>query len=466
MTPTADQVKGKRALVVGLGRSGLAAARRLLSDGALVTCTDTLPLEKLPREAQLLAGAGVTLHCGGHVPSDFLAAEYIVLSPGVPQGLPELAAAIAAGVPYGSEIDLVARRVGPRVIAITGSNGKSTATKLAGEMLAAAGREGVACANYGLPFCEAANGDHEGRWYAAELSSFQLDITFELQAAAAVLLNVQADHIDRHGSFAAYRASKERIAELRAPGAPVVLAVDDESVAEFAARTAGPVLQVSVERPVAEGGCVSGGRLVLRLGGHEDVLADVAELPVPGRHNRINILAAAVACRAAGVPLEPLHRAVVEFRPLRHRIEEVAQVDGVRYVDDSKATNVGAVLEAIRAIGETIKPGQRVYVLLGGRDKDSDFRPLVPVMSAAGAVAITFGEAGPLIADVLAREKFVNLHRSGTLLEATGVARGLARPGDVVLLSPACASFDAFTGYAARGDAFAAEARRFAGERG
>jgi UDP-N-acetylmuramoylalanine--D-glutamate ligase len=215
-------------------------------------------------------------------------------------------------------------------------------------------------------------------------------------------------------------------------------------------------------RETRAGGFAAGGRLVLRVGGAEEVLAEIASLPIPGRHNRVNILAAAVACRAVGVPLEALRRAVAAFRPLNHRLQDVAQVAGVRYVDDSKATNVGAVLEGLAAMGETLVPGRRIVVLIGGRDKDSDFRPLVAALRAVDGVAVTFGEAGPLIARVLAGEGFAGVHAAGTLEEAVTLASSLARPGDIVLLSPACASFDAFTGYAARGDAFAVAVRRLA----
>lgn len=464
MSPLLDTLRGRPVLVVGLGRSGLAAARRLIAAGAHVTATDSKPESELAREAALLASAGVIMKCGGHDVADFTAASLIVLAPGVPLDRPELQAARAAGVAICSEVDLVAPLVGHRVVAITGSNGKSTTTGLAASMLAAAGREGIACANFGTPFCDAVQGDHPGRWYAAELSSFQLDITHELAAGAVALLNVQEDHIDRHGTFALYRAAKEKIADRRAPGAPVVAVVDDPLVAEFAARVAGPVLEISAERPVARGGFVRGSALWLRVADAEEHLLDIAALPIPGRHNRLNILSAAACCRAVGVPVDALRRGILAFKALPHRLQEVAQVAGVRFIDDSKATNVGSVLEAIAALGESMSPGSRLFVLLGGRDKNSDFRPLAAALDAAGAVAMTFGEAGPLIADVLAREGCAGLHRCGPMEEAIARAHAQARPGDVVLLSPACASFDAFSGMAARGDAFAAAARRFSEE--
>jgi UDP-N-acetylmuramoylalanine--D-glutamate ligase len=321
-------------------------------------------------------------------------------------------------------------------------------------MLSAAGHEAIACGNFGVPLCDAIQGDHANRWYSIEISSFQLETTFLLRTCAAILLNIQADHLDRHGSFENYRAAKYRIAELRAPGAPLVLCVDDPEVAALATRAAKPLLAVSVLTTVDEGGMVQDGELRLRFGGSVERLASVQELPLPGRHNQLNILAAAVACRAAGVPLEAVRRGLLKFRALSHRLQEVAQVRGVRFVDDSKATNVGSALQAIDALSST-----KLWVLLGGRDKASDFVPLAAAIEKAGATAITFGEAGRHIADVLTQAGCVSLMRSTTLEAALRTAFQSATSGDIVLLSPACASFDAYTGYAARGDHFAQLAR-------
>lgn len=454
----------RRILVVGLGRSGRAAARFLLARGEQVTATDSQPADKLGPEVAALGAAGVRLVCGGHDPHDFQHADTIVVSPGVPLELPPLAEAIQRGVPVISEIDLVAGGVGNRLIAITGSNGKTTTTALVAAMFCAAGREGVACGNYGVPLVDAVNGDHPQRWYALEISSFQLDTTSEVRAAAGILLNIQADHIDRHGSFEAYRESKFKIARLRLPGAPLVLMVDDRELAEFARTVAPPVLRVSTKEPEAEGGFIENGVLYLRHAGTTEKLAQAAELSLPGRHNRENILAAAAAVRATGVSVDTLRKAVLGFKALPHRLQDVALVRGVRFIDDSKATNVGSVLVALEAVRERLNREARIFVLLGGRDKDSDFRPLVAALNRADAQAVTFGEAGPKIADILQSEGFPWPHRRGSLEDAIGFAHTLARSGDVVLLSPACASFDAFTGYAARGEAFAAAARALAAE--
>ncbi len=449
---------GRRFLVVGLGRSGTAAARYLLARGARVAATDRRPAGDLGPGVRALGEAGVTLHLGGHPAAPFREAEAIVLSPGVDPSKDRVAAARARGIPVLSEIDLVAEGPGARILAVTGTNGKSTTTALLAAMLGEAGFDAIPCGNYGTPLVEAVEGDHPGRRYALEVSSFQLETTRLLRAGAAVLLGIRPDHLDRHGSLAAYRAAKERVLDLRSPGAPAICCVDDPLVAEACRGARPPVLEVTLEGRPRAGGFLDRGRLVLRVPGRqEEAFLGDDEVPLPGRHNRWNVLAAALAAAAAGADGTAIGRAVRRFRSLPHRLEEVAQVRGVLFVDDSKATNVDAALRAIEAF-----PGRRLHVLLGGRDKDGDFRPLAPALAAAGARAITWGEAGPRIADVLEGEGFGEVDRCGDIAEATRQAFSRAAPGDVVLLAPACASFDAFRSYAHRGEAFAALARELA----
>ncbi len=452
--------RGRRFLVVGLGRSGTAAARYLLARGALVTATDRRPADELGAGVRALGEAGVTLHLGGHPDEAFREVDAIVLSPGVDPSLAPIDEAARRGVPVVSEIDLVADRLGARVLAVTGTNGKSTTTALLASMLAAGGFDAVPCGNYGTPLVEAAEGDHAGRRYALEVSSFQLETTRLLRSGAAILLGIRPDHLDRHGSLAAYRAAKERVLLLRDPGAPGICCVDDPLVAEAARAALPPVLAVTLEGRPEAGGCLEGDTLVLRFPGRPAVpLLRVDEIPLPGRHNRWNVLAAALAATAAGAGTREVAEAVRRFRTLPHRLEEVAQVRGVLFVDDSKATNVDAALRAIETY-----PGRRLHVLLGGRDKDGDFRPLAAALSAAGARALAYGEAGPRIAEVLEKEGFREVERCGDLATATRRAFAEAAPGDVILLAPACASFDAFRSYAHRGDAFAALAREIARE--
>ncbi len=449
--------RGTTVLVVGLGRSGRAAARFLLARGCDVLATDRLPLERLDREVRALAAAGVTLACGGHDPQPFERAETIVVSPGVPLDLAPLAAARARGVPVVSEIDLVADQVRGRAILVTGSNGKSTTTALVATMLQADGRDAVACGNYGLPVVDATRGDDGRRWYAIELSSFQLESVGPLGAAAAVLLNVQPDHLDRHGSFERYLEIKCRIAALRAAGAPLVLGLDDPALARAADGLAPPVIGVGATRPLDDGGRLEDGMLVVTIAGTRTPLVRRDEFPLPGRHNVVNALAAATASLAAGVRVEAVRDALRAFRPLPHRMCPIAQVEGVTYVDDSKATNVASTLAAIEAFSGEHRAG--LIVLLGGRSKAADFSPLAAALERSGARAIAFGEAGPEIAGALAAAGTAVLGVERSMTAAVDAARRHAHRGDIVLLSPACASFDEFANFEERGRRFAEHVR-------
>lgn len=452
---------GLRVLVVGLGRSGVAAALHLAARGARVTATDRASAAELGDTPGRLAAEGVALSLGGHRLEDFLATQLIVLSPGVRTDLEPLRRAGAEGTPIVSEIDLVPPELGERVIAITGSNGKSTTTALAAAMLSAAvGREGAPAGNFGTPLVEAAEEDHPGRWYALELSSFQLETVQTLRAAAAVLLNVKPDHIDRHGSFEEYRAAKAKIALLRAAGAPLIHEADDAEASAIAREADAPRLAVSASGPLEAGAFLDGSMLVLSTGAGREKLMPADEVPLFGRHNLSNVLAAALACRACGVELDAIREGVRAFHGLPHRLQDVGSLGGIRFVDDSKATNVDAAIEAIRAA-----PGRRLLVLIGGRDKEGRFEPLAEALSGRGALAFTFGEAGERIADALDRCMDRRAERCRTMEEATRRAAEQAEDGDTVLLAPACASFDAFRSYAHRGEAFARAARELGAER-
>jgi len=426
-----------------------------------VTATDLHPAEALGDVPALLEKEGVHLVLGGHRDEDFAAADLVVVSPGVPLSLPALQRAREHNVPIVTEIDLAPSELGARTVAVTGSNGKSTTTALVAAMLGAdTGREAVPAGNFGTPLIEAARDDHENRWYALELSSFQLESLQVLRAAAAVLLNVRPDHLDRHGSFDDYRAAKAKIALHRARGAVLVYDADDEVASAIAAEADAPTWPVSVTRELRRGAYVSGEHLVLDTGDGPQTLMPAAEVPLPGRHNLANVLAAAAACRSCGVSADAIGRAVAGFEGLPHRLQQVASRAGVRFVDDSKATNVDSAIAAIRSF-----PGGHLYVLLGGRDKAGRFEPLAHALETRGATAITFGEAGSRIAEVLAPGLTGALVRCSTMADAIDRAAEMAAAGDTVLLAPACASFDAFANYGARGEAFALHARSLPPER-
>lgn len=446
---------GTRVLIAGLGRSGVAAARFLLAQGAVVSAWDDKSPEALSPEAQSLAEGDIHLISGEDFSHGiFETLRAVVVSPGVPLDRPLLVQARRHGVPLLSEIDLVPAEEGARAVAVTGSNGKSTTTALVAAMLGQAGRKGVACGNYGTPFVEAYSEHPSGTWFAVELSSFQLESTTRMRFAGAVLLNVQPDHLDRHGSFESYREAKFRIAGLRRDAAVLVVGADDESASTLLSAAASPVYGVSATRRLSRGGWLDEGRLIVDLGEGAQILGDADRMPLPGRHNLLNILSAAVSCLAVSVSLEAIKGALESFSGLPHRLEEVARIGGVRFIDDSKATNVASSIEAVRAF-----PTGRLFVLLGGRDKDGDFEPLAQALRARHAEALVFGEAGEKIASSLERSGGIEPHRCGTMEDAIDRARALAAEGDVVLLSPACASFDAFDGFAHRGERFAAAVR-------
>ncbi|MDQ7007635.1 MAG: UDP-N-acetylmuramoyl-L-alanine--D-glutamate ligase [Acidobacteriota bacterium] len=453
-----ENMERRRWLVLGLGRTGMAVCRHLLDAGHRVWASDIKPRREWAGALQALEARGLEWLEWPQVVSRLEDFDQVIPSPGIPLDRPPLAQALEAGITVTSEIDLAPATIARRSVAITGSNGKSTVTALAAAMLGQGrGRNAVACGNFGTPLVEATAADAPGRHYAVELSSFQLETTTAARFGAVVLLNIQPDHLDRHGSFEAYAAAKWRIASLRLAGAPLVACVDDPAVAAGLAGVAPPVLAIRSGAPEGPGGGVESGRLVLDLGDGREELGPVATLPLPGPHNVLNILAAATACRAMGVPLAAIRQALDGFSALPHRLEPVAVRDDVLFVDDSKATNVAAALEAARAF-----PDRRVLILLGGRDKAGDFRPLAEVLSETGAIALTFGEAGETIARTLGQGG-CRVERCDTLEDATRRAAAAARPGDVVLLSPACASFDAFNGFAHRGEVFADLARRLGG---
>jgi UDP-N-acetylmuramoylalanine--D-glutamate ligase len=451
------ELKDRRVLVVGLGRSGLAASRFLLGRGARVTATDMRPASTLGAGAAALADAGVRLACGGHDAGDFLAAELIVVSPGVRPDLPALSAARREGIPVVAEVELASWYVRGHLLGLTGSNGKSTTTALLARMLAEAGRDAVACGNIGLPLLEAMAGDHDRRWYAVELSSFQLETTERLHAEVAGLLNIQPDHLDRHRDLQEYRAAKARLFATQTAVDTAVLNADDELTAELAPSMHGRLATFSLEGPVRRGAYLDDERLVLADDGGTEPLMDVSEVPLAGRHNLANVLAAAAMARAAGVEPDAIRAAVRSFRPLPHRLATVGTVGGVTFVDDSKATNVDAARVAITAF-----PGKRVVALLGGRAKQTDFAALAAALREAGAVAVAYGEAGPALEEALRGR--VDVSRADDLPGAFKRAAAMANAGDVVLLAPACASFDAYRDFNERGDHFAQLVRDLAEE--
>ena len=490
LSPVGLPLRDRRVAVVGLGRSGVAAAVFCAARGATVIGCDDQDLARVGRDgalAPLAEHAAVTLELGGLREATLRGADLIVLSPGVPPTRPALIAARAAGVPILGEIELAARFLQAPIVGITGTNGKSTVTSLCGAIAAATGRPSFCGGNLGSPLISAVDtpaGSAAGI-VVCELSSFQLESTERLRCHAATILNLTPDHLDRHGTMTGYGDAKALIARNLADDATLVLNGDDPELQRLLQRMrrppgvyffsllGPPPPQVLGGRAQVLGGYLDGEELVLAgvEGGLAARMAGVAapeerypsgELLLAGRHNLANALAAFLLMRASGLASpQQVRRAAAAFRPLTHRMELVVEADGVRYYDDSKGTNVDAVVAGVDGF-------PRPFVLIaGGRDKGGSYQPLCQALARSqvrGVVLI--GEAAPLIEGALQRDPpAAPVLRAPTLEAAVAQAHALCRAGDAVILSPACSSYDMFRDYAHRAEVFIAAAQRLPGAR-
>jgi UDP-N-acetylmuramoylalanine--D-glutamate ligase len=442
-------------VVVGLARSGVAAAEFLARRGAAVVATDRRGEAELPEGVAGLREKGIRLELGAHRKETFTGAALVVVSPGVPWELPELEAARAAGVPVVAEIELAFRHLQGRVAAVTGTKGKSTTTAALGAMLGEAGFDARVGGNIGSPLVGLVEGSTETTTFAVEVSSFQLEGTVRFRPHVAVWLNLSPDHLDRHPSLEAYVSAKARIFANQEAGDWAVVNADDPVVLAEArgARSRKLLFRVTGE-PIAseDGAFFEGGLAQLRLDGRRETLFRRDEVTLPGAHLAGDLLVAAAAARLLGAPADAIARAVRGFRGVEHVLEHVASIDGVDYYDDSKATNVEAARRSLEAFDRP------VLVVLGGRYKGGDFADLVPALRQRGRRVLAIGEARARVAAAL--EGVLPVDVCGSLGEAVDRARAAARPGDVVLLAPACSSFDMFADYADRGRAFKAEVKR------
>jgi UDP-N-acetylmuramoylalanine--D-glutamate ligase len=458
-------LSGKNILVLGLGDTGLSCVRWLAARGAQVSVADS---RDAPPQASRLAELlpQVPLHAGGFDDARLQAADLVVVSPGVPLAEPAVARAMAAGIEVVGDVELFARAVRAlnverehpmRVIAITGSNGKSTVTAMCGDMCRMAGLSTCVAGNIGLPVLDALYEVELGlapapQVWVLELSSFQLETTTSLDADAATVLNLSEDHMDRYPDMDAYAAAKARI--FSGDGVQVVNRDDPRSMAMV--RPDRRVVSFGLDRcPQDEnfGLCED----ELCLGG--DMLMPLSALPVTGLHNAANALAALALTRALGLPMEALLRGLVHFKGLPHRVEKVAEIEGVTYYDDSKGTNVGATEAALYGLGK-----RRAVVILGGDGKGQDFSPLKAAVEANARAVVLIGRDAPLIAATL-EGCGVETGSAPGMSEAVEQAHRLAHPGDAVLLSPACASFDMYRNYIHRAEVFAEAVQKLAAER-
>ncbi len=447
----APELGNVRVLVVGLGKSGIAAAHLLAARGARVQAADRRSAGELAAVEQALAGSGVEVVGGGHPATLAEGAELVVTSPGVPADTQVLAAARAAGIPVWSEVELAFRFLRGRVVGVTGSNGKSTTTSMIGTILRTAGLRGGTGGNLGTPLSTLLAEDGPDAVHAVELSSFQLEWVEAFRAQVGVVVNFSPDHLDRHGSLGAYAAAKARLLDTQEPGDAAVLNADDPESRRFEPHVRGQLFSFSTRGPAPRGAGIENGMLVLRGIPGEPApvsLLPAASLPVPGEHNVANALAAGLACALAGVASESIARGLATFQALPHRLQKVGSVRGVDYYDDSKATNLDATARALASF-----PPHSVHLILGGKDKGGDWTSLASLARRHARRILLVGEAAPLIRRAL--EGVVPLQDCGTVQDAVRTAAQTAGPAEIVLLAPGCASFDQYRNFEERGDDFA-----------
>ena len=441
--PSAFNVTGQRVTVAGAARSGLAAAELLSRRGARVTLSD---IRGEIEGAESLRELGMKLELGGHEEKTFVEADLVVISPGVPPGQPAVAAARARGVPVISEVELAWRWLRGRVIAITGTKGKSTTSVLTGRMLEAAGFRVAVGGNIGAPLSAQVAASTPDTLHVVETSSFQLEQIDTFHPWIAVLLNFSPDHLDRHPTVEAYGAAKARIFENQGVDDWAVVNADDPAVLELARLGRAKKRLFARRAAVAEGTTVDRGWIVGRRGTHSEPLVPLAAVHLLGAHMVDDVLAAATVGAIAGASPAAMTAAVEGFRGLEHAMELVAEVEGVRFVNDSKATNVEAARRSIETFDRDL------VAIIGGRFKGGDLRILRAPLAARARAVVVIGEARALVREAIGDA--VTVYEAGSLEEAVNTAYGLAKPAGVVLLAPACASFDMFRDYAERGRRF------------
>lgn len=445
------ELSGKRVLVVGLGKSGVASALFLKSRGARVTVSDSKPEAELRNEILLLLEHGITVETGGHGERTFRGQDLIVVSPGVPVDAPLLVQARSMGESSVTgtiigEIELAARFLPGKIVAITGANGKTTTTSLAGEIIAAGNFSTLVGGNIGTPAISFVDEAGPSTWIVLEVSSFQLETIVEFRPRIAVILNITPDHLDRHKTFDNYVNAKARVFENQRADDFTVLNADDNTAAGLADRTRGQVVWFSRKKEVERGAIVRGGNIYFRDGQREREILPFDEVSLKGGHNLENVLAGVSVGMLVGCQPEQIREAVRHFKGVEHRLEFVARVAGADYYNDSKATNVDATIKALESF-----PGN-VHLILGGKDKDSDYSVLQDLLRERVKRVYTIGAAAAKIeAQIQGATEIVHAE---TLEKAVRLAREGAAAGDVVLLAPACASFDQFQSYEHRGRVF------------
>ncbi|HET9285063.1 MAG TPA: UDP-N-acetylmuramoyl-L-alanine--D-glutamate ligase [Candidatus Angelobacter sp.] len=442
------ELKNKRVLVVGLGRSGAASAIFLQEHGAKVIVSDSKSEAQLQGDVPALLDRGISIETGQHGQRTFRDQDLIVVSPGVPSDQPQLQHARTMGIPVIGEVELAFRFLQGKVLAITGSNGKTTTTSLIGEILAKSGKKTLVGGNIGTPVISLASKSTPDSLVVLEISSFQLESIEQFRPWIAAILNITPDHLDRHHTFEAYVNAKARIFENQRTGDFAVLNADDPTCVGLKDRVKAQLLWFSRKQRVENGAFLSGDQIIFRQNGKQEdqVVLGRSDIQLKGEHNLENVLAAVCMTMVAGCTPQQVRQGVSEFHAVEHRLELVATINGVIFYNDSKATNVDATVKALESF-----PGN-IHIILGGKDKGSDYTVLNPLLRERVKRVYLIGAASDKIASQV--QNATAVVRSGILERAVRQAFDAAAPGDVVLLAPACASFDQFENYEHRGRVF------------
>ncbi|MGD2294473.1 MAG: UDP-N-acetylmuramoyl-L-alanine--D-glutamate ligase [Candidatus Aminicenantes bacterium] len=441
------KLEGKKVLVVGLGKTGEALCQFLINRKASVKISEKKSLEELEINPSSLAELGVAIEAGGHNPLSFLESDLIIPSPGVPM-LPEMEAAKANGIPILSEIELAFRFIKGQIVGITGTNGKSTTASLTHKILKDSGADVYLAGNIGTPLISFANASQDSHVYVTELSSFQLEHISLFHAAVAVFLNFSPDHLDWHRTYENYYAAKKKLIVSQRNGETAVLNRDDPSVWVLAETARSQILAFSRTEDIKRG-CLFRGDWIFLKDKKEEKLMKASDIPLLGTHNQENVMASALVGLLFSVPLSRIRKSISDFPGLEHRLEKVLILDGIEYYNDSKATNVDATIKSIRSFGRDI------LLILGGRDKGGDFNKLRKPIQERVKKVFLIGEARERIRKAL--EGTAPLAEVSSLKEAVRESFSSAAPGDVVLLAPACTSFDMFRNFEERGKIFKRE---------
>ena len=444
------EIANRKSLVLGAGKSGVESAKFLAERGAVVALHDKKAVEEWSDAARALKESHNVGLIGGEIPSWLLdQIDLVVISPGVPTNtIPARYVDRKDGEVIG-EVELAYRFMKGRIVGITGSNGKTTTTTLIGELLKDAGIETQVGGNIGTPLLSLATTTTDNTWTVAELSSFQLETIKDFRANVAICLNVTPNHLDRYGSFADYAAAKHRIFLNQTPDDVAVLSADDEITSTWGSGLKANVVFFSVKSELDDGLFLRGRELVCRANGKEKVLTTRDEIFLRGLHNVENVLASLAAGLAAGADPRSMKETIAEFKGVPHRIEFVAEVDGVKFYNDSKATSVDATAKALEALSE----GEgKTIVILGGRGKNAPYAPLIDLIESSVRAVVLIGEDADNIESQLGGH--AEIVRAGSMEDAVTKAFRAADPGDSVLLAPACASFDMFTSFEHRGEVF------------